>query len=91
MLKFHGKYDLVKDLSQWPIPKFPLTGEILQKNGCPRGPKTGMVMQELKTRWYESSFKLNCNELLEHLPEAIEKQNVATAHKTNLKRKNDEQ
>lgn len=93
MLKFHGKYDLAKELSQWEIPKFPLTGDMLKENGCPHGIKTGIVMQELKVRWYESNFKLNSKELLEFLPESIEKHKNATDVKTSLKRKklNDQQ
>ncbi|GFT22259.1 CCA tRNA nucleotidyltransferase 1, mitochondrial [Nephila pilipes] len=71
ILKYQGAVCLFKELSQWKIPKFPLSGHILIEKGFKPGPKMTEIMTSLKTLWIESNFKMTKEELLDSVDKNI--------------------
>ncbi|KAF8796536.1 CCA tRNA nucleotidyltransferase 1 like protein [Argiope bruennichi] len=71
ILKYRGDVCLYKELSEWKIPKFPISGHVLMEKGYKPGPKMTEIMTNLKTQWIESNFKLTKTELLESLDKNI--------------------
>lgn len=68
LLKYHNKMKLYDELAGWQIPTFPVNGNALIINGCPKGAAVGQVMIKLKELWAENDFQLNAEELLKQLP-----------------------
>lgn len=50
---------------RWSPPDFPVTGGDLLAVGVPKGPRIGMLLRKLETRWIASDFALNREKLLE--------------------------
>lgn len=71
LLKFNGHRELVAQLLAWPIPVYPLSGQLLRANGCPGGIEMGLVQRKLRDQWKDSQFELTHEQLLERLPAAI--------------------
>uniref|UniRef100_A0A182NRH5 Poly A polymerase head domain-containing protein n=1 Tax=Anopheles dirus TaxID=7168 RepID=A0A182NRH5_9DIPT len=76
LLKYHGKRDLHRQLHEWPIPHFPIKGNVLIANGAPKGPKLGLVMDKLKIIWSNNQYNMTQEQLLEHLPAVMEDLNT---------------
>uniref|UniRef100_A0A182QZM7 Poly A polymerase head domain-containing protein n=1 Tax=Anopheles farauti TaxID=69004 RepID=A0A182QZM7_9DIPT len=76
LLKYHGKRDLYRELNEWPIPQFPIKGNVLIANGAPKGPKLGLVMDRLKIIWSNNQYDMTQEQLLEHLPAVLEEVNT---------------
>uniref|UniRef100_A0A182W0W7 Poly A polymerase head domain-containing protein n=1 Tax=Anopheles minimus TaxID=112268 RepID=A0A182W0W7_9DIPT len=72
LLKYHGKRDLYQQLLEWPIPQFPVKGNVLIANGAPKGPKLGLVMDKLKLIWSNNQYNMSQDQLLQHLPAVLE-------------------
>lgn len=61
--KFHGLYDhSYEDIMTSNV--FPVTGADLLERGIKPGPHMGKMILEMKTRWFNSSFQMNKEELL---------------------------
>lgn len=67
VLKYRGEVTLLKELAEWKIPKFPISGHILMERGYKAGPRMTEVMTALKDQWIESNFKLTQEELLDSI------------------------
>lgn len=76
LLKYHGKRELYQQLLDWPIPQFPIKGNVLIANGAPKGPKLGVVLDRLKIIWSNNQYNMTQEQLLEHLPAVLEEINV---------------
>uniref|UniRef100_A0A8W7PRU6 tRNA nucleotidyltransferase/poly(A) polymerase RNA and SrmB- binding domain-containing protein n=1 Tax=Anopheles coluzzii TaxID=1518534 RepID=A0A8W7PRU6_ANOCL len=76
LLKYHGKRELYQQLLDWPIPQFPIKGNVLIANGAPKGPKLGEVLDRLKIIWSNNQYNMTQEQLLEHLPAVLEEINV---------------
>lgn len=73
LLKYTNKKELYTALKSWPIPKFPVNGNLLKERGCPNTRKMGDILNKLKLIWAESDFQLTAEELLDqHLPAVME-------------------
>lgn len=55
------------EAEQFKPPKFPVTGQDLQKRGISPGPEMGDLLDVLEKRWVASNFKLSKRELLSSL------------------------
>ncbi|XP_056636462.1 CCA tRNA nucleotidyltransferase 1, mitochondrial isoform X2 [Diorhabda sublineata] len=60
-----------KDLENWQIPKFPLSGILLKERGVEGGKVMGLVMTELKHFWADNDFNLSNEDLLKELPRVL--------------------
>lgn len=76
LLKYHGKFELYKQLKDWDIPKFPVDGASLKDRGCPTGKLMGSVINRLKVIWVKNEFKSSKEELLEQLPAVLLELNI---------------
>lgn len=45
-----------RDILQWPIPIFPLTGGALVRRGVERGPDVARLLKQIEDRWIEEGF-----------------------------------
>ncbi|ETN66594.1 CCA-adding enzyme [Anopheles darlingi] len=72
LLKYLGKRDLHRKLSEWPLPVFPVKGHVLIAKGAPKGPKLGLVMDRLKVIWSTNEYNMSEEEILNHLPAVLE-------------------
>ncbi|KAH8385130.1 CCA tRNA nucleotidyltransferase 1, mitochondrial [Drosophila serrata] len=72
LLKYSNKVDLYNQLKAWVKPDFPIRGNVLNGHGL-KGIRLGFVLNELKTLWADSDFKLTAEELLRQLPDILEK------------------
>ncbi|XP_001863506.2 CCA tRNA nucleotidyltransferase 1, mitochondrial [Culex quinquefasciatus] len=77
LLRYHGKRELYGQLKEWQIPAFPIKGNVLIEHGAPKGPKLGLVMNELKMVWAANRFDMSEPDLLGHLPTVLEKLDLA--------------
>ncbi|XP_055839808.1 CCA tRNA nucleotidyltransferase 1, mitochondrial [Episyrphus balteatus] len=72
LLKYSGSLELYKQLKEWEIPSFPVTGNMLKSKNCPAGKKMGHVMSKLKMIWAQEDFQTSQEDLLEiHLPKIL--------------------
>ena len=65
LLLYCSRVELVRELEQWEVPKFPVNGKDLLSVGYQRGPQLGKMLRELQTRWKDSYFTLSKDDLLE--------------------------
>ncbi|GIY21099.1 CCA tRNA nucleotidyltransferase 1, mitochondrial [Caerostris extrusa] len=71
VLKYRSDVCLLKELSDWKIPKFPVSGHILMEKGYKPGPKMTEILSTLKTLWIDSNFKMTKTELLDSIDKNI--------------------
>lgn len=50
---------MVRFITQWDIPAFPISGADLKKHGYVEGPKIGEALLELQQKWLDSDFSLS--------------------------------
>jgi hypothetical protein len=60
----HGDAVIHHAISQWTVPAFPVTGEILKLHGYREGPEVGVTLRLLTKRWQESDYTLTADELI---------------------------
>jgi len=71
LLRYQGKLDLMTELENWVIPKFPVSGHDLKNEGVPGGKSMNMVMQRLKNAWKASDFEMSRESLIQLVPDII--------------------
>jgi len=76
LLKLVGKWELLTELKNWEVPRFPVDGATLKANGCPQGRLMGSIIDKLKVEWVKAEFKSTTEELLAHLPRILEELNI---------------
>ncbi|XP_067129090.1 CCA tRNA nucleotidyltransferase 1, mitochondrial isoform X2 [Centruroides vittatus] len=72
LFKYQGNKRLLNLLQNWKIPKFPVNGNMLLKEGFKRGPKLKIIMDRLKESWIESDFTMTTEELLNEISSVLE-------------------
>jgi len=70
VLKYRGAMELLDEVEQWKIPKFPINGNMMKEHVS--NPKIiGLVLKKLKQIWIDEDFKLTSEHLLEHVPSIL--------------------
>ncbi|XP_073827719.1 CCA tRNA nucleotidyltransferase 1, mitochondrial [Musca autumnalis] len=88
LLKYKHKTEFYNSLKSKVLPKFPITGNLLNQRGCPKSKTMGIILQQLKNIWAESDFSLSVDELLDdHLPKILESMNSPTTQQTTPNKK----
>uniref|UniRef100_A0A4W3JJH4 tRNA nucleotidyl transferase, CCA-adding, 1 n=1 Tax=Callorhinchus milii TaxID=7868 RepID=A0A4W3JJH4_CALMI len=67
LLKYQGEEKLLKDMEEWSIPRFPVSGHDLRKIGITSGKEIGTILQELRSIWKKSCYLLDKEELLSNV------------------------
>lgn len=75
LLKYNNKAELYRQLNEWETPAFPINGNVLVANGCPKGSAVGQVLDKLKEIWLKHDFQLSSKELLNELPAILKEFN----------------
>ncbi|XP_012924974.1 CCA tRNA nucleotidyltransferase 1, mitochondrial-like isoform X2 [Heterocephalus glaber] len=65
LLKYQGEHSLLKEVEQWSIPPFPVSGRDIRKVGISSGKETGALFQQLHEQWEKSGFQME-KELLSY-------------------------
>lgn len=63
---------MVEEFSKWTPATPPLSGKFLKDNHCPDGVIMGRVRQELVTKWIDSSFQLQQDDLGKLIPQVLD-------------------
>lgn len=71
LLYYEGKFDLVKEIAEWKIPQFPVSGNDLKPYMIKPGPKFGKLLNRLKEMWKDSFYSLSKDELLVQVPRLV--------------------
>jgi hypothetical protein len=73
LLKYQHHLDAVQPLSDWSLPRFPITGGMLASKGIKQGPNYKIILNELREAWKQSHYQATENQLLEDiLPTVLE-------------------
>ncbi|XP_055503691.1 CCA tRNA nucleotidyltransferase 1, mitochondrial [Leucoraja erinacea] len=64
LLKYQGEEKLLKEMEQWSIPRFPVSGHDLRRIGIISGKEIGTMLQELRDTWKKSGYLMDKEELL---------------------------
>ncbi|XP_028907696.1 CCA tRNA nucleotidyltransferase 1, mitochondrial [Ornithorhynchus anatinus] len=64
LLKYQGEGALLKEMQNWSIPLFPVTGHDIRKMGISSGKEIGTVIQQLREQWKKSGYQMDKDELL---------------------------
>lgn len=67
LLKYQGEEKLLKELCQWSIPRFPVSGHDLRKMGVTSGKDIGATLQKLRDIWKKSHYQMDKDELLSYV------------------------
>lgn len=67
LLKYQGEEMLLKELSQWSAPRFPVSGHDLRKMGVASGKDIGATLQKLRDIWKKSHYLMDKEELLSYI------------------------
>ncbi|XP_075039859.1 CCA tRNA nucleotidyltransferase 1, mitochondrial [Mixophyes fleayi] len=64
LLKYQGEERLLREMESWTLPRFPVSGHDLRRLGICSGKEIGIILQELRDHWKESSYQSSKEELL---------------------------
>ncbi|NXG40700.1 TRNT1 nucleotidyltransferase, partial [Psilopogon haemacephalus] len=64
LLKYQGEEHLLKEMQQWTVPTFPVSGHDLRKMGVSSGKDIGAALQQLREEWKKSGYHMDKEELL---------------------------
>ncbi|XP_069570455.1 CCA tRNA nucleotidyltransferase 1, mitochondrial [Brachyistius frenatus] len=67
LLKYQGEEKLFSELSQWSIPRFPISGHDLRRMGVTSGKEIGTTLQKLRDIWKKSRYQMDKDELLSYI------------------------
>jgi len=71
LLRYQGKLDLMTELENWQIPKFPVSGHELRNEGVPGGKSMNLVIQRLRNAWKASDFEISKESLIQLIPDIL--------------------
>lgn len=71
ILRYRGAMELLDELEQWKIPKFPINGNLMRER-VPNQKMIGQVLINLKKIWIDEDFKLTDEQLLEQIPHILD-------------------
>ena len=78
LLHYCGNVMMAEQIMKWKVPKLPVNGKDLKEEGFHAGPEIGHALKHLTTKWKDSYYTMNKEELLEF------------AHKIRLKQDEEE-
>nr|XP_013813745.1 PREDICTED: CCA tRNA nucleotidyltransferase 1, mitochondrial isoform X1 [Apteryx mantelli mantelli] len=64
LLKYQGEEHLLREMQQWTVPSFPVSGHDLRKMGISSGKEIGTALQQLRDEWKKSGYHMDKEELL---------------------------
>lgn len=64
LLKYQGEEHLLREMQQWTVPSFPVSGHDLRKMGVSSGKDIGTALQQLRDEWKKSGYHMDKEELL---------------------------
>ncbi|XP_034962495.1 CCA tRNA nucleotidyltransferase 1, mitochondrial [Zootoca vivipara] len=64
LLKYQGEGPLLKEMQQWSVPTFPVSGHDIRKMGISSGKEIGILLQQLRDTWKKSGYQMGKEELL---------------------------
>ncbi|XP_075405991.1 CCA tRNA nucleotidyltransferase 1, mitochondrial [Tenrec ecaudatus] len=67
LLKYQGERCLLKEMQQWSIPLFPVSGHDIRKVGIFSGKEIGALLQQLREQWKKSGYQMDKDELLSYI------------------------
>ncbi|CAL7950164.1 unnamed protein product [Xylocopa violacea] len=70
LLKCKQHFSLAEDIEKIVIPRFPITGYMLEKY-IKRRTMMGIVIKELKNIWLDKNFEITADELLQEVPRIV--------------------
>ncbi|XP_070594358.1 CCA tRNA nucleotidyltransferase 1, mitochondrial [Erythrolamprus reginae] len=70
LLKYQGEEQLLKEMQEWSIPSFPVSGHDLRQMGISSGKDIGPLLQQLRDEWKKSDYQMNKEELLSYVKKA---------------------
>lgn len=74
LMYYHGKEELVKEMSDWKVSEFPVNGNDLKQFNIKPGPDFGKILNRLREIWKESYFVLSQEELLAKVENLLQSQ-----------------
>lgn len=78
LLKYQHHFNFIKTFSEWNVPRFPISGEMLASKGIKQGPQYRLILDQLREAWKSSYYEASELELLDNiLPRIVE--NLPTA------------
>lgn len=54
----------MKEMQEWTVPSFPVSGHDLRKMGVSSGKEIGTALQQLRDEWKKSGYHMDKEELL---------------------------
>ncbi|KAL4655997.1 CCA tRNA nucleotidyltransferase 1, mitochondrial isoform X1 [Arapaima gigas] len=67
LLKYQGEEQLLEEMRNWCVPRFPVSGHDLRKMGINSGKEIGSQLQSLRDMWKRSRYRMTREELLSHV------------------------
>ncbi|XP_028628830.1 CCA tRNA nucleotidyltransferase 1, mitochondrial isoform X2 [Grammomys surdaster] len=67
LLKYQGEHGLLKEMQQWSVPPFPVSGHDIRKVGISSGKEIGALLQQLREQWKKSGYQMEKDELLSYI------------------------
>ena len=84
LLKYQHHLAEAEQLSQWTLPRFPVSGTVLSSKGIKQGPTYKIILNDLREAWKQSNFQATESELLNNvLPTVLERLNNTDNHSSN--------
>ncbi len=73
LLKYQHYLPEAQQLSEWILPRFPITGGMLASKGIKQGPNYKLILNELRESWKKSHFQATESQLLDEvLPNVLD-------------------
>lgn len=73
LLKYQHHLNEIEQLSQWTLPRFPVSGDVLSSRGIKQGPNFKVILNELRQTWKQSHYQATEYQLInEVLPQVLE-------------------
>ena len=70
-LKYVGDLETLKQLENWEVPKFPISGYDLKEFDVKPGRQAGNILRRLREKWKDSNYLDTKEELLECVPNLV--------------------
>ncbi|KAM9201437.1 LOW QUALITY PROTEIN: CCA tRNA nucleotidyltransferase 1, mitochondrial-like [Dugong dugon] len=67
LLKYQGEHCLLKEMQQWSVPPFPISGHDIIKTGISSRKEIGALLQQLQEQWKKSGYQMEKDELLSYI------------------------
>ena len=73
LLKYQHYLTEAQQLSEWILPRFPVSGDILASKGIKQGPTYKIILNELREAWKKSHYQATEHQLIDDiLPDVLQ-------------------